>query len=233
MKVLWRTVIPLATAVAFTGLFVSLGQWQMNRAAEKESLYADFDQGIERAAAELGRYQPQPRYSRVRLSGQYQDQGLLLDNQQLDGQVGAHVISLFQPAAGGPVLLVNRGWTPLARDRRTLPSVPPEPSGTVELEGVLTNLPRPGFQLGEVDYGSGEYPLVPYIDPARLQQALKKELAPQILLATRPEEASLRREWRPRVMGPDKHRGYALQWFSLAAAVVVVTLLLTWRRLKQ
>ena len=35
------------------------------------------------------------------------------------------------------------------------------------------------------------------------------------------------REWSPYLgIGPDRHRGYALQWFSLAAAVAVVWIVL-------
>jgi len=30
------------------------------------------------------------------------------------------------------------------------------------------------------------------------------------------------REWRPEIMSPETHFGYAVQWFSFAAAVVAI-----------
>jgi surfeit locus 1 family protein len=34
----------------------------------------------------------------------------------------------------------------------------------------------------------------------------------------------------PNTIGPERHRGYALQWYSLSVAVLVIALVLTSRR---
>ena len=40
-------------------------------------------------------------------------------------------------------------------------------------------------------------------------------------------------ELLPNTLTPDRHRGYALQWYGLAATVLVIALLLTVRALRR
>jgi cytochrome oxidase assembly protein ShyY1 len=37
-------------------------------------------------------------------------------------------------------------------------------------------------------------------------------------------------DWAPDMMGPQTHYGYALQWFSLAAALVILTVVASYRK---
>jgi cytochrome oxidase assembly protein ShyY1 len=41
------------------------------------------------------------------------------------------------------------------------------------------------------------------------------------------------RDWQPTTMGPDKHRGYAVQWFALAATAFIAWLVLGSIRAKE
>ena len=51
----------------------------------------------------------------------------------------------------------------------------------------------------------------------------------QILL--NPEEPDgFQRQWQPGGMGPQRNRAYAVQWFSFAAAAVVIYLVVNLRR---
>jgi surfeit locus 1 family protein len=53
----------------------------------------------------------------------------------------------------------------------------------------------------------------------------------QLLL--NPDEADgFVREWKPALMEPEKHVGYAIQWFGLAATVVVIFSILAWRHMR-
>jgi cytochrome oxidase assembly protein ShyY1 len=40
----------------------------------------------------------------------------------------------------------------------------------------------------------------------------------------------LARDWPPHDLGIEKHQGYALQWYSLAALAVVLLIVLSFRR---
>lgn len=213
--------------------FVGLGMWQLDRARQKEDLLAAYAAGATAPALALEGYLAQPRYTPVRLSGRYLDYTVLLDNQIRERRVGAHVYTLFEPAAGPPRVLVNRGWLPLGPDRRVRGGLSDPPGGPLELEGLLSDYPRPGIRLGTVDYRGPAPALVPYLEHDALAAALKTELAPQILLLSEkpgPDDPRLVRDFNPAVMPPERHRGYAFQWFSLAAAVAVVATVLQFRR---
>lgn len=224
--------LPLAFAAAFIALFLRLGFWQLDRGEEKAALFERFEQSLREPPLALDDYAPQPRFARVSLAGEMQPLTLILDNQPLDGTPGAHLYGLLK-TPGGQHLLVNRGWTALPRDRRLLPPLPEPPVGFVRITGHLSNWPRPGIRLGEIDYTAPRPWRVPYLEKAALEDALKIPLAAQILLATDAVGEGLEQRWRPQVMPPERHRGYALQWFSLAAAVFLVTAILQWRLVKN
>ena len=60
-------------------------------------------------------------FMRLTLKGHFrQNKDILADNQVLKGRQGVHVYSAFDLAQGNSIL-VNRGWLPLAADRRLLP----------------------------------------------------------------------------------------------------------------
>lgn len=229
----WRKHLPWVAAVLACAGFIGLGIWQLDRARQKEALLAAYAAGAGAPPLALEGYQAQPRYTSVRISGRYLDYTVLLDNQIVKRRPGVHLYTLFEPAAGPPRLLVNRGWLPLDPDRRVRGGIPDPPAGPLELEGLLSEYPRPGIRLGTVDFEGPAPALVPYLERDALAAALKTELAPQILLLTEgpgPDDKRLVRDFSPAVMPPERHRAYAFQWFSLAAAVAVVFSVLRFRR---
>lgn len=232
--------LPVIAAILATALFCRLGFWQLDRAEEKEILLDGYARSTAAAPKALSRYEAQERFQRVVLAGRFLDRQFLLDNQILDGEPGVHVLAPFAPADGGPTVLVNRGWLPIRRDRRSKPAPPPLPD-LAQVHGHLSSYPRPGLKLGQPDYTQPEPWLIARLDPETLSPALKLTLAPQILLQTEAPSAAtpdaaaagLVRRWLPDIMPPSRHRGYAFQWFSLAAAVVLVTLIVQLRRKKD
>jgi cytochrome oxidase assembly protein ShyY1 len=117
--------------------------------------------------------------------------------------------------ADGKVVLVNRGFVPLAE------AFPPAPSGDISLLGrVRATSER---RTGEVsDPATGDLADVHRIDIARLQKQIEGELVPvyvQLLKSTPTESASLSTIVDPEFSnGP--HLSYTVQWllFTLCAA---------------
>lgn len=218
------TLLPVAAACAW------LGVWQWHRMHAKEELLVQFHRAPEHGYVDaIGAGIP---FARVRLTGSYASAWhVLRDNRIENGQAGVHVLSLFQPAAG-PAVLVNRGWLPLAPDRRSLPRVP-TPAGQVSIAGILAPPPEERVQLGEPDrFNRLDGPtLVTYLDLNRLAVALDLELAPSLLLLDAEDATGFgERRWKPAVMLPAQHRAYAVQWFALAAAALITWLALGCRR---
>lgn len=211
-------------------LFASLGAWQARRAADKSALESQH-----RDAAHLplaAALESDRRFAVVESYGRYDPtRHVLLDNQVWRGRGGVHVFTPFT-TNGGTSVLVNRGWLPLAPDRKTLPDVP-TPDGDVTLTGRLNLYPVPGRKVGAADrLQAGRWPqLVTYMEHADIEQALGLELAPRIVQLLPGEPHGFEgRDWQAAYMTSERHRGYALQWFAMTAACIVLWLATSFRR---
>lgn len=211
-------------------LFARLGYWQLQRMQEKERLFGSFESAPSMTLADA--IEAGARFARVRAYGHFDpERHLLLDNRMHRGQPGVHVLTPFH-ASDGRVVLVNRGWLPLPPDRRSLPDVPTGEAAR-EISGRLNLLASQGPRLGEADrLRADRWPqLVTYLDREPAESALGVALAPWVvqLDADQPDGFAAR-DWQPSTMAPATHGAYALQWFSLAAAALVIWLLLGFHR---
>lgn len=230
----FRPSIPLTLALlALIFLFARLGLWQLERKAEKRLLFEQFDN-----APMLPIEQALPRaehFVRVEAYGHYDPhRHILLDNRILNGRPGVHALTPFT-LTDGTTLLVNRGWLPLPADRRSLPEVTTDDSMLV-LTGILKKPSRSGPRVGGPDrLDSAPWPqLMTYYDPDLISAALGIPLAPWLLLLDPGDESGFQgRQWTPAVMGPEVHGAYALQWFSLAVATLIIWITLGLRRAQQ
>lgn len=221
-------------ALATIALFCGLGQWQLGRAKHKEAMLAasqkvlterrplplssasDAQRALEYDwAAGEGRFLPGP--------------AILLDNQIRDGRVGVRAYRAFQPIEGAP-LLVELGWLPLPGDRH-LPDVV-LPDGTYVLRGLLAPPPSAGISSAiAVRQASGNL-LATDLQLESLAAALKlPALAPRVLKLDPQLPLGYARDLDilPNTLPPERHLGYAVQWFGLALAVLVTALVLTLR----
>lgn len=227
----FRPSIPLSMIlVTLAAGFTWLGFWQLERRAEKQALFEAFgsapEMGIEQALL-----QPEA-FVRVEAFGRYDPaRHILLDNRVFNGRAGVHALSPFR-LGDGRTILVNRGWLPLAPDRRSLPAVPTA-SGPRMIRGRLVAPPAAGQRLGAPDVlVADRWPqLVTYLDVEAVASALGTPLEAWILQLHADDASGFGdRQWKPAVMTPEVHGAYALQWLALAAAAIVIWLLLGLRR---
>lgn len=221
--------LPPLAGLILLALFVTLGFWQLDRAAEKREIRASFDSGGEyrrlEADATYERYQP------LKVSGRYLEQRqILLENIVLDGKLGVYVITPFEYAADEPLLLVNRGWI---AEEAVEGGAPPVALGgrEQEIRGRVGRLPRVGIRPGPAfadDMGWPRRAVWPETD--EVAAVLGREVLPFVLLADPDPTSGLIRRWRPQDIGPMRHIGYAVQWFALALAVVVTAVILYRRK---
>jgi surfeit locus 1 family protein len=224
----WRITPPLAAAV-LTILFVSLGFWQLDRAAEKISMQRLFD--ADASYAPLSDRMSVQDYQRISASGRFlDDRQFLIDNMILNGRLGYFVITPFEYASNKPLLMVNRGWV-AAGPERSLPLLMPLPAADPEIRGRAGHLPRVGIRSRDAVSTSTGWPkLATYPELSDLSQALDRELLPFILLLDPHDGDALIRQWQPQGRGTAMHYGYAFQWFAMAAAVAAI---LAWQFLKR
>lgn len=216
----------------FSGLFLplllSLGVWQLNRAGEKATLLQAWQQQAsnipwpELVAGELWPGQP------VSITGFYGDQTWLLDNRTRDGLPGYEVLTLFMPVEGPPVV-VNRGWVQGPRTRDQLPGIE-TPETLYTLQGRLAEYPEPPV-LADAEPAAGDWPRRVQALPAATVARDVVDPAPMIVMLADPQQPGAYRADRvPDVMGPQTHYGYAVQWFALAAALTILTVVASYKR---
>jgi surfeit locus 1 family protein len=217
--------------------FVSLGWWQIGRGREKQAMIESFARGTQ-SSVELRddvTVDELPRYQHVRAEGRYDpSRQILLDNMPSQaGKPGYRVLTPFVREGSARLLLVDRGWVPLGASREALPPV----AVTDEFRAVsgrLDQLPVPGVRVGEAGTpGDERWPRVlNFPRTADVEQVLGRPVESRIVLLDPAAPDGFERIWRPALgFGPERHLGYAIQWFALALAVLVIFVALSLRRL--
>ncbi|MBS0376202.1 MAG: SURF1 family protein [Proteobacteria bacterium] len=209
--------VPTVAMLALGALCVALGQWQLGRAAEKRALAAEFARG-DAAPVALPPVPDGARYARVAVSGRYlAARQFLLDNMTHEGQAGYRVLTPLE-SDGGTLVLVDRGWLPVGANRALLPPVAVGEAPR-RVTGRLDRLPRAGIELAATAE-RGWPRRVSYPRLAELEAALGRPLYPAIVLLDPTAADGYVRDWQPPAPGPERHLGYALQWFAFAATLV-------------
>jgi surfeit locus 1 family protein len=224
-----------ALTVAGSVLFVVLGFWQWNRGVHREAAWDAFAKGAE-APIEVtaDRLDALPLYTRVRLEGQWQHtQQVLLDNMSHEGRPGYEVLTPLK-LADGSLLLVNRGWLPFTGYRDRLPDITLPESERVAVTGRLGVLPTAGLASGRQPPAADDpWPrLTTFPTHAELERSYGAPLLRPVLLLDPESPDGYLREWSPPGITPEKHFGYAVQWWMFAALAWILFVSLNLKRVK-
>tara|TARA_R110000764_G_scaffold152858_1_gene240658 strand:+ start:415 stop:1176 length:762 start_codon:yes stop_codon:yes gene_type:complete len=210
--------------LAFLPVLLGLGFWQLDRAGEKQALERQMQERRLAPALTLNQLDhPRPSdWQRLALHGHFDRQRIwLLDNRTRDGAAGVEVLQAFR-ADNGQWLLINRGWVAWP-DRREAIHIT-TPSGSQQL--LVEALPDPGsgFRLGDAGASSQGWPrLVTRINLSELRQQGGVQLADWRARLLEPgSNAALRLDWPDLPMSSSRHTGYAVQWFCLAGALLIL-----------
>lgn len=233
----WRRPSVFAWLLLLLGLaaFLGLSRWQWGRAQEKERLlaaYAAAEHAGLRQFAALPDSLSAEEFPRVAVRGRFvAGRGYWLDQQIHESRVGRRAIAVFEPLGSPRRLLVDYGWV-AAPVGQAAPAWPALPLTEVELHGIYAPAPGGGLRVGgdALPRQNGWPKLTLFVDTAAIAQDLGAAVAPRLLLLDADPASGFVRHWTPAVMSPQKHRGYALQWFSFAVAAVVIFVALHWRK---
>ncbi len=222
--------VPVAAMLTVLPVLLWLGMWQLNRAAQKSDLLERFgrDDDTVEIAAVLDAEPESVRYRPVQATGQYlADRQFLLEGMSLEGRPGLHVLTPLE-LPDGRVVLVNRGWIPETLTRDTLPPLPVSP-GQRTVNGRVVPYLQPGIRL-ESEFDEGWPRRVMYPTPDEVAVQLGRSVVPHVVWLDPDAPDGFERVWKPAEFGPARHIGYAVQWFGLAVTVVLIYLILTFRR---
>jgi len=220
----WPTVLALPTVL----LCLGLGVWQVHRLAWKEGLIAA------RAAAVAAPAIPAPSSGAAARGMEFRHvsaSGVLLNDKELfvaatapDGSAGFHVLTPLREA-DGRIVFINRGFVPTAlrdRDRRPMG----EPGRPVQVRGLL-RLPSKGRPNWFIPDNRPDLNYWFWVDlPAMARADHLDDVAPFYIDAdATPNPGGWPKGGLTRLALPNHHLQYAITWFSLAVAMIVIYVL--------
>ncbi|KUP00110.1 hypothetical protein AR276_01720 [Stenotrophomonas maltophilia] len=221
----------LLAVLAMAG-FTALGLWQLKRMHAKQAMLDAQGPAVAQALPLSQALAAPGALHGVADHGRFLPGVVLLDNQIRHGRAGVKIYRPFR-SDDGSVLLVDLGWRALPPDR-TLPEVPSPPS-PVAVRGLLAPPPSAGLLLGPAFSATGEAGrwLASRLPDDGLARALGLQALPDRVLRLDPalpfgDERDL--DLLPNTLPPQRHLGYAVQWFGLALTVLVVAVVLERRR---
>lgn len=227
--------MPRRSLVQFTALMLAalavllgLGFWQLQRLQWKQGLIAQIEARTKgspitlEAAESLAREGRDPNYYRVSVEGRFHHSKERYLYAVSDGRVGWHVITPLE-TADGEMVLVDRGFVP---DELKDPSSRPlgQVENVVTVTGIVRIPERPGLFTPDNEPAANRWFWRDLHAMARsmFQQRLI-EVAPFFLEA---EASPVPGGWpeggQTRLDIPNNHLQYAITWFLLAAALLVV-----------
>lgn len=218
--------------VAAIVAMINLGFWQLRRLDERQAFNATIEARYDEPPVPLNDLVPTDatpdddqladqldaaEWRPVSASGTYlRDETFYVVNRSQNGRAGQNVVVPLR-LEDGRILIVNRGFVPLAIE------APPVPADDVEVVGRVRESQRRGLgQLG--DPAEGDLFEVQRIDIPRLAPQLPGEVVPVYvdLVESSPAEPD---PFPEPVAAPDlgegNHLSYAVQWFFFSIAVAV------------
>jgi surfeit locus 1 family protein len=215
----WRALLgPGLMTLVMLAVLIGLGVWQVERLAWKTALLDTIDRA---EAAPPTPLPPHPAaFEKVRAQGRFRADlralyGADVRDTAEGPQMGAGLLVPLE-RSDGPPILVDRGWVPLSR-RQAIAI----PQGEVSVEGYVRPEVQPGLFSATDDLVRRHFYT---LDPAAIGPALGiANLAPFTLIAMGsppPGQFPIPARHLPRP--PNNHLSYAITWFGLAGALLVV-----------
>ena len=223
-------------------LLLSLGAWQLERGEEKQQIvdhHARNQQLPPVITPEILVSGEDHQYRLAWIRGTIDNQRIIiLDNKVKNGRPGYEILQPLTLSGLTEKLLINRGWVEASLNREILPSIPPIEDG-VQLRGYLYRTLEGGYRL---DDGIGQVQNWPsrvgWISTDRAKVLYGEFFLPYQLRLDQDSPGALKTGWTTVAVKPEKHVGYAVQWFAMAITLLIMTIiansnLVSWLRRKH
>ena len=223
------------TVIIFSGL-LKLGIWQSERAIEKELRLEKMVELEQQSALSLAEVLNLKATNTdldyindfpITIDGNFNpDIVFLLDNQTHNNSLGYRVYQVV--TVGEYSILVNLGWIQGSINRQDIPKVEAL-VGQYNFTGHVRFIEK-GMMLMKQELTPNKSPLrVQQIDLENFSTLIGTQLLPFVVYLDKNEVLGFEKNWQPIVMPPEKHRAYAFQWFSLAAAWLLLMIWASYR----
>ena len=204
-------------SIFFVFVFVFLGIWQIERAANKEGLLQDFNSEQESPPTRLT--SQSPNWSRVFVDGVFDSsRQILIDNQIHNGKVGYKIFTPFR-FDDNKIVLVDRGWIGQGQSRSDLPQLNILEKKSRIIATVTS--PQQGVLAGS-ELLTNEWPRVSQSKAVEVIASAFNEPILDIVLVLDPGSSQITEfiQIKPFAITPVKHYGYAMQWFTMSIVLL-------------
>ena len=213
----------LIFAIIFVPITISLGFWQLDRAQEKTEIIANYDELLTSEPINLNAKSTYKNWQPVTTMGRFKDTVIFEDNAILNGRAGFKIYHLFENGDGSYVF-VHRGFIERNMIKNNLPQID-MPKGKQSLKGSVLIKQDNSFVQ---DIEESDARIVQEFNIERLINKFPilkdRYLHPFLLnLDIRDKNKFLAIE-KPVNMTASKHIGYAIQWFGLCLALIILTI---------
>ncbi len=206
-----------------------LGFWQISRAQEKQLFLDKINRQDEHKNISLDQITQADieNFTRVKLQVTSDfNRPILLENVIQNGELGYQVLSLVTDKSSHKRLLVNRGWINAKANRSEVPNIKATALDW-EVSGRL-------FPIhSEVLSGKAEIEFfpnlvrIPVLDQSivmLLEKEFNSKIEPYVVRLDEQSDGHFDIAWNWVSMSPEKHLGYAFQWFGLSFAFLIASL---------
>lgn len=213
----------LIFAIIFVPITISLGLWQIERANEKKVIISNYDKLLVSTPIALQKEQPLENWQPIETVGAYQDLVIYEDNAINSGKAGFKVYHLFQNG-DGTFIFVHRGFIERNLIKNNLPRID-TPVGKKNIKGTTLFKQNNTFvkNIEESDIRIiQEFNTSVLIE--RFPILKDRYLHPFLFNLDVRDADKFQPIEKPVNMTASKHIGYAIQWFGLCAALIILTI---------
>ena len=219
----------LAFSLLMLPLLLGLGAWQLERGEEKQQIvdhHARNQQLPPVITPEILVSGKDHQYRLAWIRGTIDNQRIIiLDNKVKNGRPGYEILQPLTLSGLTEKLLINRGWVEASLDRDILPSIPPIEDG-VQLRGYLYQTLKGGYRLDDgIDQVQDWPSRVGWITTDRAKVLYGESFLPYQLRLDQDSPGALKTGWTTVAVQPEKHVGYAVQWFAMAITLLIMTII--------
>ena len=213
----------LIFAIIFVPITISLGLWQIERANEKKVIISNYDKLLVSTPIALQKEQPLENWQPIETVGVYQDLVIYEDNAINSGKAGFKIYHLFQNG-DGTFIFVHRGFIERNLIKNNLPRIN-TPVGKKNIKGTTLFKQNNTFvkNIEESDIRIiQEFNTSVLIE--RFPILKDRYLHPFLFNLDVRDADKYQPIEKPVNMTASKHIGYAIQWFGLCAALIILTI---------
>jgi surfeit locus 1 family protein len=213
----------LIFAIIFVPITISLGLWQIERANEKKVIISNYDKLLVSTPIALQKEQPLDNWQPIETVGAYQDLVIYEDNAINCSKAGFKVYHLFQNG-DGTFIFVHRGFIERNLIKNNLPRID-TPVGKKNIKGTTLFKQNNTFvkNIEESDIRIiQEFNTSVLIE--RFPILKDRYLHPFLFNLDVRDADKFQPIEKPVNMTATKHIGYAIQWFGLCAALIILTI---------